>query len=121
MLSPDGDEDSDDAYVKPVQKKAAIGDFFDKVPKPAAPRKASGSATARKASGSKTTPAKKEPAKKKMADSDDDDVDGFGSPPVPARTSAPKRAAARAPAKKYIDLSDDEDGDDKDDSMFADD
>lgn len=115
--------------MKPVKKKAAIGDFFDKVPKPAAPRKASDSTTARKPSGSraaamkpKSPPKPKSLPKKKKADSDDDDMDGFGSPPVPARTAAPKRAAARAPVKKYIDLSDDEDGDDdKDDSMFADD
>ena len=120
MTSPDAD-DSDDAYVKPVKKKAAIGDFFDKVPKPAAPRKASGSATVRKASGNKVVPASKTSAKKKKADSDDDDMDGSRSPSVPARTSAPKRVAARAPAKKYIDLSDDEDGDDNDGSMFAED
>ena len=121
-LSPDGDDDSDGSYVKPVKKKNAIGDFFDKLPKPAAPRKASGSTTARKASKSKVVPTKKASAKKNKADSDDNDnMDGFMSPPVPARTSAPKRAAARAPAKKYIDLSDDEDEDDNDDSMFAED
>ncbi|KAF7986171.1 hypothetical protein HWV62_38564 [Athelia sp. TMB] len=121
--SSDVEADSDDEYVKPAKKKAAINDFFDRVPSKPTARKASGSTTARKPSGSKPAPDKKPAAKKKTTSDDDEDMIGYGdSPAAPARTTAPKRAARAAP-KKYIEIpSDDEsDGAGKDTSMFDDD
>lgn len=120
----DAESDSDSEYVKPAKKKVAIGDFFDKLPagpsKPIA-RKTSDSTTARKASGSKSAPPKKAPLKKKA--SSDEELDDYDSPPVPERSTAPKRTARVAP-KKYIEVLSDDDGvagEDKDDSMFEDD
>lgn len=122
----DNEEDSDEAYLKPAKKKAAINDFFDRVPSKPTARKASGSATAGKPSGSKPAPAKKLASKKKVTSDDDDDDDGmigYGeSPASPARDTAPKRTARAAP-KKYIEIPSDEESDDggKDASMFDDD
>jgi DNA topoisomerase-2 len=115
------DDDSDDsAYLKPAKKtKTQMTDFFDKVPGPSGAEK---KVTNRKASGSTVKPVPKKPAKKAVeSDEDDDNTAGDGSPVVPAR-AAPKRAA-RATAKKYIEvLSDsDEDSGGGGDSMFLDD
>lgn len=121
----DNEEDTDEAYLKPAKKKAAINDFFDRVPSKPTARKASGSTTASKPSGSKPAPAKKPASKKKVSsdDDNDDDMIGYGeSPAAPARDTAPKRTA-RAVPKKYIEIPSDNESDDggKDASMFDDD
>jgi DNA topoisomerase-2 len=83
-------------------------------------RKALGNTTVRKGSGSVAAAMKKKSPKKKP-DSDDEMIDYNDSPPAPARTIAPKRAARAAP-KKYIEIpSDSDNGSDKDESTFDDD
>jgi DNA topoisomerase-2 len=118
--SSDIEEDSADEYVKPAKKKSAVDSFETAGPsKPTTSRKPSGSTTARKPSGSIAAAMKKKSPKKK-SESDDEMID-YDSPPVPARTTAPKRPA-RAVPKKYIEIpSDDDEGGDKDESMFEDD
>ncbi|KAG6915987.1 hypothetical protein DXG01_008967 [Tephrocybe rancida] len=122
--SPTLSEDSDDdAYTKPVVKKKKVTDFFEKpVPKV----KAAAAPTARKISKSMkpASPPKPKPKPKAVvSDSEDDDDIDFDSLPVPKKAApAPARAARATAAKKYIELSDDDDvdGGDEDASMFED-
>ncbi|KIM84751.1 hypothetical protein PILCRDRAFT_780689 [Piloderma croceum F 1598] len=116
--SSDIEEDSADEYVKPAKKKSAVDGLETAGPsKPTTSRKPSGSTMARKPSGSIAAAMKKKSPKKKSES--DDEMNDYDSPPVPAR--APKRPA-RAVPKKYIEIpSDDDEGGDKDESMFEDD
>lgn len=123
LNSPDVEADSDNEYIKPAKKKAAIGDIYDNLPvapsKPATSRKVSASTTSRKPSGSKSVPEKK--ASKKNGDSDYEIIDYADSPP-PAPTARPGKRPVRAAPKKYIEIvsdEDDDEGGDKD-SMYDD-
>lgn len=122
-VSLDADEDDEfDEIPKPPKKKkqAEVTDFFSKpgpsgaAKKPAAPRKISQSM--KPASPPK---AKKAPPKIIDNSDDDDEMNYDDLPKPPPRTAGPSRAA-RAVAKKYVEILSDEDGG-EDGSDFNDD
>jgi len=107
-IASDNDSDDDDMSLKPDPKQtktqqSSIKSFLtkDKEPKPVSP----GKVGAMKPKGGKTQ-VKKDPPKK-VVDSDEDESDNL--PVVAKKADAPRRAA-RAVPKKYIELSDDDDG-----------
>ncbi|KZT24682.1 type II DNA topoisomerase [Neolentinus lepideus HHB14362 ss-1] len=104
------DNSDDDLYLQPVKKRKAqqpVTDFFDKVPK---------KTQSRKPSGSKAPAAQPRKASKKV--DSDDELEMSDAPPPPL-TKRPTRVAA----KKYIEVTSDDDGDGEngDMSLYADD
>lgn len=118
--------DEDDLYIKSVTKKKKMTDFFEK----GAPKAKEAAPTARRISKNMkpASPpklkAKPKVKAKSLSSSDDDDDYDYDALPVPKKSApAPARAARKtaAAAKKYIELTDDDEGGgDEDGSMFVD-
>lgn len=114
-------EESDDELLDKPAKKAKQSDVRDFFNKPTAGSSKPAAGTQRKISQSmKPSPkSKKAPAKKVVESDSDDDFDTLPKPKAaPARAGTAR--AARGAQKKYVDISDDDDGQ-NDASSFADD